>query len=88
MGKNEKITLAICFIVYAVLALIILATQGHDAPGFIGLTGVLLAVVYMVFGLIALISKESRNIGAALLISGGIIFLIGFSICSVGAVKM
>jgi hypothetical protein len=88
MNKTKKTTLIICFSIYAVLILIILLTQHSDTAADIGLTGILLGLAYFLFGLISMVSKESRNVGAALLISAGIIFLIGFSVCSMNPVKI
>jgi hypothetical protein len=82
MDKIKKITFIICFSIYAALILIILATQGHDKSSDIGLVGILLGVAYFLFGIISMISKQTQNVGAALLISSGIIFLIGVSVCS------
>jgi hypothetical protein len=74
--------------VYAALILFILVTPGSDKSSLVGLAGVLLGATYFLFGIISMISKDTRNAGIAFLISSGIIFLIGLSVCSMNPVKI
>ena len=82
MNQAFKKTMIISFIVYAIIALLILLSGGRDTASMIGLTGLLLGIVYFFFGLILCISPSSRDVGKGLLASAGIIFLIGVSVCS------
>ncbi|MDN3658519.1 hypothetical protein QWZ08_22940 [Ferruginibacter paludis] len=77
-----KNTLIGCSAAYAVIALLILLTTKEAATG-IGLTGLLLGVAYFFFGLILCIPSGSRDIGKGLLLSAGLVFLIGVSVCSI-----
>ncbi len=81
MHQAFKKTMIISFAAYALIALFILL-QGQDTASMIGLTGLLLGVVYFFFGLVLCISPTSREVGKGLLVSAGIIFLIGVSVCS------
>jgi hypothetical protein len=47
-----------------------------------GADSYLFAMCYAVAGLLALVFKKTRMAGAALLTSGGILCLVGYSICS------
>ncbi|MEO6356852.1 MAG: hypothetical protein ABIU77_06200 [Ferruginibacter sp.] len=82
MKPAFKNTMIGCSAAYAVIALLILLTTKEASTG-IGLTGLLLGVVYFFFGLILCISPSSRNIGKGLLLSAGLVFLIGVSVCSI-----
>lgn len=82
MNGAFKKTMIISFVAYAIIALLILFSGGGDTASMIGLTGLLLGVVYFFFGLILCISPSSRDVGKGLLVSAGVIFLIGVSVCS------
>ena len=82
MNQPFKKTLIISFAAYAMIALLILLQGGPDIASMTGLTGLLLGVVYFFFGLILCISPISSEVGKGLLVSAGIIFLIGVSVCS------
>jgi hypothetical protein len=88
MNKTKKITFIICFSVYIVLILLILLKQNPDRSADIGLTGILLGIVYFLLGIISSISNDTRSAGTALLLSAEVIFLIGLSICSMNPVQI
>ncbi|MDB5275079.1 MAG: hypothetical protein JWR61_34 [Ferruginibacter sp.] len=77
-----KNTLIGCSAAYAVLSLLILLTTKDAATG-IGLTGLILGILFFFFGLILCIPAGSRDIGKGLLLSAGLVFLIGVSVCSI-----
>ena len=82
MKQAFKKTIIASLIVYAFISLAILFGGDRDAMSMIGLTGLILGLLFFFFGLIFCIGKNSRDIGKGLLLSSGIIFLIGVSVCS------
>jgi len=82
MKQAFKKTIIASLIVYAFISSAILLGGGRDAMSMIGLTGLILGILFFFFGLILCIPKNSRDIGKGLLLSSGIIFLIGVSVCS------
>jgi len=83
MKQAFKKTIIASLIVYAAIAVAILSGGDRDAMAMIGLTGLILGFLFLFFGLILCIPKNSRDVGKGLLLSSGIIFLIGVSVCSV-----
>jgi hypothetical protein len=57
-------------------------TSGVVNIYFIGHTSILLAVFYFVIGLLAFMSKDSRSIGKAILLSAGYYTIIWRKVCS------
>jgi ABC-type transport system involved in multi-copper enzyme maturation permease subunit len=47
-----------------------------------GLINILLSLVLFFVGLILVIIKSTRSLGAGMLIGSGLLFIIGFSVCS------
>jgi hypothetical protein len=89
LSKEKKITLSICFSIYAIIILFILGSeQGYNRASDIGTTGFLLGVTYFFLSLILMIPKQTRKVGIAVLLSSGIIFLIGLSVCSRYPIKL
>lgn len=89
MNKEKKITLIICFAIYALIILLIMINeQMHYIGEEIGLAGLLLGVAYFFISLILMISKQTRKVGAAVLLSAGIIILIGLGVCSIHPVRL
>jgi hypothetical protein len=82
MKQAFKKTTIASLIVYAFISLAILLGGGSDSMSMIGLTGLILGLLFFFFGLIFCIPINSRNIGKGLLLSSGLIFLIGVSVCS------
>jgi hypothetical protein len=82
MNQAFKKTTVASLIIYAVISLAILLGGDRDAMAMIGLTGLILGCLFFFFGLILCIPKNRRDIGKGLLLSSGIIFLIGISVCS------
>jgi hypothetical protein len=74
-------TLIICFGLFGLLALSTLI-KGQFSIKDVGSGGVIIGFLYLFLGLLLCIPKDGRKVGKALLLSGGILFLIGFSICS------
>jgi hypothetical protein len=79
----QKKTVVICLAIYAVLAVVVSITSSAEKLSGIGLVGLLLGVFYFVLGLVGCISKQSREVGKAILLSAGIVLLIGISVCSI-----
>lgn len=89
MYNKTKITMISCFGLFGVLALLIFFySRNAETFPLIGLMGLLLAVCYTVIGLILCIPVSTRVVGKAVLISGGIILLIGLSVCSFSKFKL
>ncbi len=82
MTQAFKKTIIGSLISYAFISLIILVSNERDVMSMIGLTGLFLGVLFFFGGLILSIPKTTREIGKGLLLSSGIIFLIGVSVCS------
>jgi hypothetical protein len=78
----QKKTVVICLTIYAVLAIVVSVTSSAERLSGIGLVGLLLGVFYFVLGLVGCINKQSRGVGKAILLSAGIVLLIGVSVCS------
>jgi hypothetical protein len=78
----QKKTVVICLAIYAVLAVVVSITSNAEKLSGIGLVGLLLGVFYFVLGLVGCINKQSREVGKAILLSAGIVLLIGVSVCS------
>jgi hypothetical protein len=79
----QKKTVVICLAIYAVLAVVVSITSSAEKLSGIGLIGLLLGVFYFVLGLVGCINKQSREVGKAILLSAGIVLLIGISVCSI-----
>lgn len=83
LSKEKKITLIICFSIYALIILLIIINEGgRDTGTEIGMAGLSLGLVYLLISLLLLISEQTRKVGKAILLSSGIIFLIGLGVCS------
>jgi len=78
-----KKTALICFAIYGAIALLIMLQNDRDSVALVGLTGLLLGMLFFGVGVIVCIPVKSRPVGQALLICAGIIFLVGVSVCSV-----
>jgi hypothetical protein len=80
--NNQKKTLLICLGIYAILAIVVSITSGAERLSIIGLVGILAAIFYGLVGLAMCLSKYTREIGKAVLLSAGIVLLIGVGVCS------
>lgn len=78
-------TIITCFSIYAVIALGLLLFGDNEKMVMIGLTGLLLSVIFLFIGIILCIPASSREIGKGLLISAGIILIVGLGVCSMNA---
>jgi len=64
------------------LGIMLLFLAVPDGFFMVGVLALLVPFVYLIAGVI-LIFTSRKKLGQVLLISGGIIFLIGFSVCSI-----
>lgn len=83
MNKVFKTTMVICSSVFGVIAIAILAGGGGDSGALVGLAALILSFIYLVLGIILAIIKESRNAGMGMLLTAGIMLLVGFTVCSI-----
>ena len=83
MSKEKKITLTVCFSIYALIIILIgINERGRDIGTEIGMAGFFLGIAYFLISLLLLISEQTRKVGKAILLSSGIIFLVGLGVCS------
>lgn len=64
------------------LGIMLLFLAVPDGFFMVGVLALLVPFVYLIAGIIMLFTAR-KKLGQVLLISGGIIFLIGFSVCSI-----
>jgi|AraplaDrversion2_2_1032049.scaffolds.fasta_scaffold00579_33 hypothetical protein len=64
------------------LGIMLLFLAVPDGAILVGVLALLVPFVYLIAGVI-LIFTSRKKLGQVLLISGGIIFLVGFSVCSI-----
>lgn len=83
-----KNTLITCFCIFGFIALCLLVFGDKEKFSMIGLSGLLLAMEYFLVGILAVIFAGGRQIGKALLLSAGIMLLIGISVCSLAPLNM
>lgn len=86
--KHFKFTLLFCLVTYAVIAVGVFLCNTNEQMAMVGLSGLLLSVLYLFAGIILSIPTSTRNIGKGLLLSAGIALIIGLSVCSVYQVKI
>lgn len=83
-----KNTLLICFSIYGFIAVAFLLFGDNEKIPMIGLSGLLLSVAYLIIGIIACIPVSGRPLGKAMLLSAGIIVLIGLSVCTLNPLNI
>ncbi|UAY51803.1 hypothetical protein [Ferruginibacter albus] len=88
MSKSKKITFIICGALYLICIIYNLTDIHSGGAAMIGLAGILLGAVLFLLGLIFSIAKETRDVGSAMLISAGVLFLIGVSVCSMAPIHI
>ncbi len=86
--KDFKNTLIFCLITYAIIGAGVFFYNSTEQLAMVGLSGLLLSVLYLFVGIILCIFLSTRNIGKGLLMSAGISLVIGLSICSMYQVKI
>lgn len=64
------------------LGIMLLFLAVPDGAILVGVLALLVPFVYLIAGIILLFTSR-KKLGQVLLISGGIIFLVGFSVCSI-----
>jgi hypothetical protein len=82
LNKEKKITIIICFSIYALIILLIITKWPTQIGTEIGFAGFLLGLVYFFISLFLMIPEQTRGVAKAVLLSAGIIFLIGLGVCS------
>lgn len=75
--------MVICSSIFGVIAIAILASGGGDSGALVGLAALILSSIYLILGIILTIIKESRNAGMGMLLTAGIMLLVGFTVCSI-----
>jgi hypothetical protein len=83
-----KTTLIACFSIYGFIALCFLLFGDHEKISMIGLTGLLLGILYCITGVVCCIPVNGRQVGKAMLLSGGIVLLIGLSVCTINPLNI
>jgi hypothetical protein len=81
-------TIYACLFIYFVAVISAYVFNDSEKMANVGLAILLLSILFFVLGIIAVIPKVLREIGKGLLISAGVAFLIGLSICSVFQIKI
>jgi len=64
------------------LSLMLLCLPMYNGRIVAGVLALLVSFVYLIAGILLLV-VESKKLGKALLISGGIVFIAGFSLCAI-----
>jgi hypothetical protein len=64
------------------LGIMLLFLAVPDGVILVGVLALLVPFIYLIAGIILLFTSR-KKLGQVLLISGGIIFLVGFSVCSI-----
>lgn len=64
------------------VGLMLLCLLMHDGRIVAGVLALVVSFVYLIAGILLLV-VESKQLGKALLISGGIVFIAGFSLCAI-----
>jgi len=83
MNKTTKNTLLYALGIPVVISLLSLASNGpRDFWAVTGLIFLGAALIFFFLGLLLVLIRDTRQTGQGLLLSGLIIFLVGFSICS------
>ncbi|MBC7866173.1 MAG: hypothetical protein H7X88_01455 [Gloeobacteraceae cyanobacterium ES-bin-316] len=83
-----KKTIIICFAIFGIIALALLLVGDREKGIMIGLSGLLLSILYLVVGVILCIRASSREVGKGMLISSGLLLIIGLSVCSVNPLNI
>jgi hypothetical protein len=81
MNKTKK-TIIVCVSIYIIVGLIVLAVNNTDRGFSFAAGSLILSLIYLVVGALMCSSKKTVEIGKGLLICAGVLFLIGFSVCS------
>lgn len=81
MSKFKKAVL-VCLGSYLLLVFISLLSNTSEKMVLIGLIGLIMSVLLLVAGIIACIFPGSREVGKGMLLSAGILLIVGTSVCS------
>ncbi len=80
--KSFTYTLITSLTLFAVFIAIDAYRMGHFSNSSIGIAGYILCEIYLTCGLILVLFKKTRMMAAALLLSAGLMLLIGYTFCS------
>ena len=83
-----KNTLIACFSIFVIIDIFLLIGGAQDKYPMLGLWGLVLSVVYFLIGIVVCIPIRTRQVGKAMLLSAGIILLIGLSVCTLNPANL
>ncbi len=83
MNKPAKMSLLVCSLIFAAIAIAILVGGGGDAGAFVGLGALIFSALYLFIGIILVLLPDTRDAGKGMLLTSGILLLVGFAVCSV-----
>jgi hypothetical protein len=83
-----KKTVLICLSIYAIIGIGIFLFGDTDKISFTGLAGFLISIAYLIIGLLLCIPKQTRYVGLGMLLSSGIVFTIGISMCTMQPIRI
>jgi phosphate/sulfate permease len=86
--KAFKNTIIFCLATYAIIGIGVFFYNNTEQLAMVGLSGLLLSILFLLIGIILCIPVSTRNLGKGLLLSAGISLVIGLSICSVYQIKI
>jgi hypothetical protein len=86
--KEVKNTVIFCLATYIIIAVAVFYCNSTEQLAMVGLSGLLLSVLYLFVGAILCFPNSTRNVGKGLLLSAGISLVIGLSICSAYKVRI
>ena len=86
--KEFKNTILFCLVAYAIISVGVFFYNTTEQMAMVGLFGLLLSLLYFFVGLILCFPESTRNVGKGLLLSAGIFFVIGLSVCSMYPIKI
>jgi hypothetical protein len=81
--SNFKKTIIVCGSIFIIVELVLLLSHNAEGGFNIAIASLLLSAACLIIGGFLCFSKKTNDIGKAMLICAGVMFLIGFSICSV-----
>jgi Na+-transporting NADH:ubiquinone oxidoreductase subunit NqrB len=82
-----KLSLIVCLSLYATIAAATYAMSSTEKLANIGLFGLLLSLFYLLAGIVAVCFVNTRKFGQGMLISAGIVLIIGLAVCSYSPYK-
>jgi hypothetical protein len=86
--KAFKNTIIFCLATYAIIGIGVFFYNSTEQLAMVGLSGLLLSILFLFTGIILCTPVSTRNMGKGLLLSAGISLVIGLSICSMYQIKI